>query len=107
MADVVIPEVVDDVDDGVASELGRATLSVCNVVVLERDGILGASQVHCPVVVGVAAGGPLGVAVDEVVGDRDAGVFGVTSDDVLASNEGCLSGVLAIHVHIRRPQHRR
>lgn len=99
MADVIVPEVVDDVDDGVASELGRAALGVCNVVVLERDGILGASQVHSPVVVGVAAGGPLGVAVDKVVGDRDAGVFGVASDNVLASDEGCLSEVLAIHVH--------
>ena len=100
MADVVVPEVVDDVDDGIASELGRATLGMCDVVVLERDSVLGASQVHCPVVVGVAAGGPLGVAVDEVVGDRDAGVFGVTGDDVLASDEGCLSELLAIHVHI-------
>ena len=87
-------------DDGVASELGRATLGMCDVVVLERDSVLGASQVHCPVVVGVAAGGPLGVAVDEVVGDCDAGVLSVAGDDVLASDEGCLSELLAIHVHI-------
>ena len=43
MADVVVPEVIDDVDDGVASELGRAASGVGDVVVLESDSVLGAS----------------------------------------------------------------
>jgi len=107
MANVVIPEIVDDVDDGVASELGRAALGVGDVVVLECDGVLSAGHVHCPVVVGVTAGRPLGVAVDEVVGDCDAGVLSVAGDDVLASDEGCLSNMLAICINIERPQHRR
>jgi len=106
MADVVVPEVVDDVDDGVASELGRAALCVGDVVVLERNGVLGAGHVHCPVVVGVAAGGPLGIAVDEVVGDCDAGVLRVAGHDVLASDEGCLSNILAICINVERPQNR-
>lgn len=97
MADVVIPEVVDDVNHGVASELWRAALDVVDVVVLECDCVLVAGQVHGPVVVGVAAGGPLGLAVDEVVGDRDAGVSGVAGHDVLASDERCLSIFLAIY----------
>lgn len=42
VADVVVPEVIDNVDDGVAAELRRAALGVGNVVVLERDGVLGA-----------------------------------------------------------------
>jgi hypothetical protein len=96
VTDVIIPEVVDYVDDGVASELGRAALGVVDVVVLESDCVLGAGQVNGPVVVGVTASGPLGLAVDEVVGDCDAGVFSVAGDDVLASDERCLSELLAI-----------
>jgi len=96
VADVVIPEVVDHMDDGVASELGRAALGVVNVVVLESDCVLGAGQVNGPVVVSVTASGPLGLAVDEVVGDRDAGVFGVAGHNMLASDERCLSKLLAI-----------
>lgn len=98
MADVVIPEVVDDVDYGVTSELGRAALGVVDVVVLECDCVLVAGQVHGPVVIGVAAGGPLGLAVDEVVGDCDASVSSVTGHDVLASDERCLSILLAIYI---------
>lgn len=98
MSNVVVPEVVDDVDDGIASELGRAALGVVDVIVLEGDCVLRAGQVHGPVVVGVAAGGPFGLAVDEVVGDCDAGVFGVTGDDVLAADERCLSEWLAVDI---------
>jgi hypothetical protein len=55
MADVVIPKVVDEVDDGVTSELGRAALGMVDVVILEGDCVLRAGQVRDPVVVGVAA----------------------------------------------------
>lgn len=96
VADVVIPEVVDYVDDGVTSELGRAALGVVDVVVLEGDCVLGAGQVHGPVVVGVTASGPLGLAIDEVVGDRDACIFGVAGHNMLASDERCLSKLLGI-----------
>jgi len=96
VTDVIIPEVVDYVDDGIASKLGRAALGVVDVVVLEGDCVLGAGQVHGPVVVGVTASGPLGLAIDEVVGDCDAGVFGVASHNMLASDERCLSKLLAI-----------
>lgn len=46
--------------------------------------------------VGVAAGGPLSVAVDQVIGDCDAGVFGVAGHNMLASDERCLSMLLAM-----------
>jgi hypothetical protein len=79
-------------------------LGVVDVIVLEGDCVLCAGQVHCPVVVGVTAGGPFGLAVDEVVGDCDAGVFGVASDDVLAADERCLSELLAVDIDIECSQ---
>ena len=57
-----------------------------DVVVFEGDGVEFAGEENAPVVVGVAAGGPGGCAVDEGVGDCYAGVFCVAGYDVLAAD---------------------
>lgn len=51
---------------------------------------MGAGQVEAPVVVAVASGRPVGLPVNEDVGDCHAGVLGVAGDDVLAADEGGL-----------------
>lgn len=86
VADVVGPEVVDHVDDGVAAQLWRAALGVVDVVVLEGYRILCAGHVDCPVVVAVAAGRPVRLALDEVVRDCDTSVLGIASYNVLAAD---------------------
>lgn len=83
----VVPVVVGHVHGGTAAELGGATAGVVDVVVLEGDGVAGASEVDAPVVVGVALRGPAGAAVDEVVGDGYTVVAAVAGDDVLAADE--------------------
>jgi hypothetical protein len=90
MAGVVVPVVVDGVQVGVALDLGGAAAGLVEVVALERDLVAGAVQVDVPVVVVVAGGRVVGLAVDVVVGEGDA-VAGLRAEDVvLAADSGGL-----------------
>lgn len=64
----------------------RASAGVVDVVVLERDQVAGSGEVHAPVVVPVAGGRPIGLAVDLAVGDGDAVGGALAQDDVLAAD---------------------
>lgn len=67
-----VPVVVDCVQQGVASDLGSATRGVVDVVALQGDQVVGASEVDSPVVVAVAGCAPACVAVELAVGERHA-----------------------------------
>ena len=86
MAAVGVPVVVDGVEEGVAGNLRAAAAGVVDVVALESDQIVGASEVHGPVVVAVAGGRPGGRTIDFVVGDSDTIAGVVTKNDVLTTN---------------------
>jgi hypothetical protein len=87
---VGVEVVVHGVQQRVARDLGRTARSVVDVVFLQRNKVVGASEVHAPVVVAVASRRPAGCAVDVAVGNRDAVRGGVAEDDVLAGDEvGC------------------
>lgn len=78
--------VVHGVQDGVASELGGTAREVVDVVVLEGDLVIRAGEVQVPVVVAVASGRPLALAVDVAVGDRDTAGGILAQDDVLTGD---------------------
>jgi hypothetical protein len=76
---------------GVALDLGGAAAGLVQVVALHGDLVAGAVQVDVPVVVVVAGGRVVGLAVDVVVGEGDA-VAGFGAEDVvLAADAGGLS----------------
>lgn len=56
-----------------------------------------ADELHAPVLVAVAAGGVGGVAVDEVVGERDEAVGVVAKDIVNTADERCLISTHEAH----------
>lgn len=90
MTTVGVEVVVHSVQDGVSSDLGGATRCVVDVVALQRDHVVAAGEVHAPIVVGVAGGGPGSRAIDLAVGDCDAVAGAVAEDDVLTGDEvGC------------------
>lgn len=78
--------VVHGVQDGVSSELGGTAREVVDVVVLEGDLVIRAGEVQVPVVVSVASGRPLALAVDVAVGDRDTAGRILAQDDVLTGD---------------------
>jgi hypothetical protein len=84
---VLVEVVVDGVEKGVTSNLGRAAGGVVDVVALEGDHVVAAGEVHAPVVVGVAGSGPGGGTVDLVVGDGNTAGSAVAEDNVLAGDE--------------------
>lgn len=78
------------VQDGVTLDLGAATAGMVDVVAFQGDQVVGTVEVDGPVVVGVACGGPGGVAVDVAVGDGHAlGGLGA-QDDVLTTDASSL-----------------
>lgn len=87
MLGVGVEVVVDSVEESVTSNLGRAAGGVVDVVALEGDHVVGAGEVHAPVVVGVAGSRPGGGTVDFVVGDGDTAGSGVTEDNVLTGDQ--------------------
>jgi hypothetical protein len=87
MLAVGVEVVVDGVEEGVAADLGGAAGCVVDVVFLEGHEIVGAGEVHAPVVVAVAGRGPCGCAVNFAVGDGDAVRSTVSEDNVLAGDE--------------------
>lgn len=88
VAGVVVPVVVDSVQNGVALDLGRAAGSVVDVVSFHGDQVVAAVEVDAPVVVGVAGGGVVGHAVDVVVGQGNAVGRRGAEDVVLAADLG-------------------
>ncbi len=90
MALDIEPDVVDGVEEGLAAEGRTATGGLGDVVVLHGDGVASANHLEDPVVVAVAAGGVVRLAVDEVAGEFDAGARGEAKDIVLATGTGGL-----------------
>jgi hypothetical protein len=74
------------VEDGIALNLGRTTRGVVNVIALESNHVVGASEVKSPVVTSIAGCGPGGRSVNIAVGDSDSAGSRLSKDDVLASN---------------------
>jgi hypothetical protein len=90
MAGVVLPVVVDGMQDGVASNLGSATRSAVDVVALEGDGVLGASEVKGPVLMAITGSRPVRCAINLVVGDGNTTGSDLAHNDVLTTDQGCL-----------------
>lgn len=78
--------VVDSVQEGAASELGGSAREVVDVVVLEGDLVVRASEVQVPVVVSVASSRVVALAVDVAVGDADTARSILAEDNVLAAD---------------------
>ncbi|CAH0057350.1 unnamed protein product [Clonostachys solani] len=94
VAVVVVPVVVDGVEEGVATDLGAAAGGVVDVVVLEGDQLGGrrtyigrASKVDSPVVVGVAVGRPAGLSVNLAVGNGHTVAGAGAEHNVLTANQ--------------------
>lgn len=85
-----IPVVVDGVQESVAADLGATAADVVDVVALQGDHVVGASEVHGPVVVTVAGCRPGGGSINLRVGNGDAVAGFATKDNVLAANLGGL-----------------
>jgi hypothetical protein len=90
VAAVVLPVVVDGVQDGVAGNLRSATRSTVDVVALEGNTILSAGEVESPVLVVVACGRPVRQTINLVVGDGNATGSNFAENDVLAADQRCL-----------------
>lgn len=87
--------VVDGVQQGSAltADLGTAARGVVNIVALQGDAVRSSREVHSPVLLTVAGGRVVALAIELVVGDGYlAGGLG-TEDDVLAADEGSLAVV--------------
>lgn len=84
----------------VALDLGRTAGRMVDIVALHGDHVGGAVQVDGPVVVAVAGGGPVGLAVDEGVGDGDAVVGFGPEDDVLATDARSLFSLVCTNVQV-------
>lgn len=82
VAGVLVPHVVDGVEEGGASNLGGAAGGVVDVVADHGDEIAGAGEVDTPVVVVVAGSGPGGGTVEFRVGDGDTAGGGGTCDEL-------------------------
>lgn len=89
-AGVVVPVIVDGVEEGVATDLGGTARHVVDVVVLEGDEVGGAVKVYAPVVIAVTGGRVGGNAVEVAVGDGHALRGGGSEDDMLATDLGGL-----------------
>lgn len=76
------------VEESVALDLGHTTAQVVEVVAHKSHHVVGAVEVHTPVVVSVASSGPVGAAVNQVVRDSNAVVGLGTENNVLATNTG-------------------
>lgn len=66
---VVVPVVVDSVEESVALDLRGAAGHVVDVVVLEGHHVVGTIKVHSPIMMVVSRGRPGGVTVEVAVGD--------------------------------------
>lgn len=106
MVEDVVKIVVDDVEEGVAGNLGSAAGNVVHVVALEGDQLKHVSKLSVtysvpvtyvalaeeedgPVVISIAACRPRAHAVNLVVRDRHATASSSTKDNMLATDQGC------------------
>lgn len=89
MARVLIPVVVDHVDESALVHLWRSPGGVVNIVAFEGDLVVGACEIESPIVVSITRSTPAGLAVDLTVGYRDRSVCLVTCHDVHSADEGC------------------
>lgn len=91
VAVVVMPDVIDGVEESASRQGGRATSCAGDVVAFHRYLVAFADHFEGPVVVAVAAAGGEGrLSVDVVVRERDAGAGIVAEDVVLAAGSGGL-----------------
>ena len=74
--------------DGVASNLRSATRGAMDVITLEGDGVLGASEVKSPVLVAIAGSRPVGCSINLVVGDGHTTGGGLAENNVLTTDQG-------------------
>lgn len=88
MTSVVLPVVVDSVEESIASDFRGATGGAVYVIALEGDLVLRASEVEGPVVVAVASSTPVGGAVNFAVRDGHATGGEFAEDDVLTADSG-------------------
>lgn len=90
MTRVRVEIVVHGVEECVALNLRRAAARVVDVVVLERDHVVGAGEVHAPVVVSAASrvGRPSAATIDIAVGDGHAVGSLASEDEVLTTDAG-------------------
>lgn len=86
----VSPDVVDGVQKSLSAERGTASGGLGDVVVLHADGVGLANHLENPIVVVVATGRVVGLAVDEVAGKLDACAGCETKDVVLTARTGSL-----------------
>jgi hypothetical protein len=84
---VGVEVVVDCVEERVAADLGGAAGGVVDVVLLQGDEVVGASQINTPIVLAVAGSGPGCCAINVAVGNGDAVGCTVAEDDVLAGDK--------------------
>lgn len=90
VAGVVLPVVVDGVQQGVTLDLRATAASLVDVVTLHGNHVIRSIEVDTPVVVSVAGSGVVGFTVDEGVADCHAVVGLGAEDNVLATNAGGL-----------------
>lgn len=83
---VVVPVVVDSVEEGVSLNLGGTTRSAVDVVVLEGDQVRRTIEVETPVVVSVASGGVVRATIEVVVGDSNTVRGERAKNNVLTGN---------------------
>lgn len=83
---VVVPVVVNGMEDGVSLDLGRTSRGVVDVVTLHGDHIVGTIEVDTPVVVSVTSGRVIRDTVDVVVGESDTVGSERTKNDVLTGD---------------------
>lgn len=99
----LVPIVVDSVQDGVASELGGTAAEVVDVVVLEGDLVVRASEVQVPVVITVARSTVITLTIDVRIGYANTARGILTQDDVLTA-DGIGGDVVLEEVNLGKPK---
>lgn len=90
VAGVVLPVVVDCVQQSVAGDLWGTAGGAVDVVTFEGDLILRTSEIQSPVLVAITGRGPVRGAVDLAIGDGDAAGGSLAENDVLTADLGGL-----------------
>lgn len=93
VAGVILPVVVDGMQQSVTLDLRATTTSLVDVVALHSNHVARSIQVDTPVVVSVAGSRVVGFTVDEGVADCHAVVGLGSENNVLATNAGGLFGL--------------
>ena len=100
MSIVVLPDVVDGVEQSSSGQGGRTTGCVGDVIVLHGDLIVGADHLESPIVVAVAASsGVRRLAINVVAGKSDA-LARVEAEDVMLA-----AGTSSLIIMVREESH--